>query len=127
MTNTNTWKTPTGKTIVMTTEEVFEREINADGDKVTVKADYISITEVTLDGKKYNGRLTTLQGKPGLDLGVQVVNGKKMIIATPIPADVYQAVWGEHDERLAARTAASIKAESEYQAHRDMMRQTMGY
>lgn len=121
------WKTPTGKTITMTTEEITEREINADGDKVTVKDDYILITEVTLDGKKYRGDLTKHQGKPALDLGTQVVNGKKMLIVTIIPQEIYQAVWGAYDERQTAKIEAEMKEEAEYQKHREAMRKVMGY
>lgn len=43
------------------------------------------------------------------------------------PTDIYQAVWGAYDERQMAKLEASMKAENEYQQHRDKMRKVMGY
>jgi len=111
MEKTYKWKTETGKHIVMTTEEHYNREINADFHLVKVADDHIIITKLLVDNKKYpKASLTKYKGKNALYLGTL----KNRPIYTFLPQEIYQAVWGDYDKRQAQKLHENISMGIEY-------------
>lgn len=118
---TSTFKTAKGANIELITENITSEIINADGHEIEVKADGIKIKEVKVNGESHRGTLTSYQGMKVINYGYQGRN--PLLIA--IPADVYEAVWGEYDKRIAARLAAAAEADRKYEAHYNRVMKAM--
>ena len=122
---TNTWTTARGAKITLATEHITTEELNLDGHKTTVKTDRIDIIEVAINNDKQTANLTTHQGQKVLHCGYKKINGKQHPFMIAIPADVYQAVWGEYDNRMDAKFKAEMDAERKYQEHHNAVKKMM--
>lgn len=110
---TSTFKTARGANIELTTEHITSEIINADGHKVEVKADRIVIKEVKVNGESHMGVLIDYKGQKVIRFGY---NGNNPLLIA-IPADVYEAVWGEYDRRVEENARRNIEADRKYEAN----------
>ena len=125
------WTTKSGKTVAVTMEIETSREINADGDKVTVPCCCDMHTTATVDGQTVGYSINTINAShPAHKLGAVAMCGNLCITQTNY--DAIKAAQLELEstpewQAKVARQEASDKASREYDAHRAMMRKVMGY
>lgn len=130
LTKTIEWTTKTGKPVVVTMTIETSREINADGDKMTVSCCDMHTT-ATVDGQTVGYSINTINAShPAHKLGAVAMCGNLCI--TQANYDAIKAAQTELEstpewQAKVARQAASDKAAKEYDAHRAMMRKVMGY
>jgi hypothetical protein len=124
------WTTKGGKAVVVTLEIQTSREINADGDKVTVSCCDMH-TLATVDGQTVGRHINTINAShPAHKLGAVAVCGNLCI--SQANYDAIKAALTELEstpewQAKMAREAESDKAAKEYDAHRSIMRKVMGY
>ncbi|MCM3699173.1 hypothetical protein [Paenibacillus macerans] len=116
----HTWTTAKGSVIEIHAKHVTETTWKDDWGMTHFKpANHVFIKKVVANDKEYYGQgvyRTTKDGQNFISLGEQVVNGKRTRMFVPLPADINQAVWGEHDRieaSKAERRKAAAKAERE--------------
>ena len=130
LTKTVTWTTKSNKAVVVTMAIETSREINADGDKVTVPCCNMHAT-ATVDGQTVGYSINTITARHPLHkLGAVAMCGNLCI--TQANYDAITAAQTELEstpewQAKVARQEASNKANNEYEAHRAMMRKVMGY
>lgn len=124
------WTTKGGKAVVVTMEIQTSREINADGDKVTVSCCDMHTT-ATVDGQIVGYSINTINAShPAHKLGAVAMCGNLCI--TQVNYDAIKTTQTklkgspEWQAEL-ARQEASCRASEEYDAHRAMMRKVMEY
>jgi hypothetical protein len=110
----NKWATARGAKIELHWKHVTEDNSTTDwGDTLTKKTDWIFIEKVVVNGSAYAGMIkrATVNDMRCLDLGNRTVNGQKMQMCVPLPADVEREVWGAYDERQKAKKTARLEKE----------------
>src|SRR4030042_1085877 len=118
------WTTKSNKAVVVTIEIETSREINADGDKVTVPCCDMHTT-ATLDGQTVGHSINTITAShPAHKLGAVAMCGNLCI--TQANYDAIKAAQTELEstpewQAKVALQEASDKANKEYDAHRAMM------
>jgi hypothetical protein len=130
LTKTITWTTKSNKAVVVTMTIETIKEISADGDKITVSCCDMHTT-ATVDGQTVGYNINTINDNhPAHKLGAVAMCGKLCIAQANYDAiKAAQTALANTPEWLAkvARKEASDKASKEYDAHRAMMRNVMGY
>jgi hypothetical protein len=127
---TITWTTQSGKAVVVAMEIQTSREIDADGDKVTVSCCDMRTT-VTVDDQTVGHSINTINAShPAHKLGAVAMCGNLCI--TQSNYDAIKAAQAELMESpywqvKVARQEASDRVGKEYDAHRSMMCKVMGY
>jgi hypothetical protein len=113
----STWVTPTGTEVELHTEHMTSKEVDADGIKVTVKADEIMIHKVSIKGMLETTRANRIRkdGKLMLSLGNHNVGGKNRDIFVPLSDAVNDKIWGEYDKRQKEQFELSLKADVAYE------------
>jgi hypothetical protein len=122
---TNTWVTAKGAKITLTTEHITSEVVDLDGDKATIATDSIQIDSCTINGQTVNASLWMYQGKQVLNYGTTKINGVTHPLLIAIPAEVYEAVWGEYNRRIESNIKADLAAEYKYQADHDKVLKAM--
>lgn len=130
LTKTITWTTKSNKAVVVTMTIVTNKEINNDGDKVTVSCcDWH--TTATVDGQIVGYVINTINtSHPAHKVGAVAICGNLCITQTNY--DAIKAAQTELEstpewQAKLAKEEASDKAAKEYESHRAMMRKVMGY
>jgi hypothetical protein len=124
------WTTKTGKAAVVMMEIQTSREVNADGDKVTVPCCDMHI-KATVDNKNVGYSINTINSShPAYKLGAVAMCGNLCIMQANY--DAIKAAQMELEstpewQAKIVRQKASDKASEEYDAHRAMMSKVMGY
>jgi hypothetical protein len=130
LTKTITWTTKSNKAVVVTMTIETSKEIDADGDKITVSCCDMHTT-ATVDGQTVGYNINTINANhPAHKLGAVAMCGKLCIAQANYDAiKAAQTELENTPDWLAkvARQEASDKASKEYDAHRAMMRNVMGY
>jgi len=124
------WTTKSGKAVVVTMEIQTSKEINTDGDKVTVPCCNMHTT-ATVDGQTVGYSINSINAShPAHKLGAVAMCGNLCI--TQANYDAIKAAQTELEstpewQAKVARQEASDKVNKECDAHRAMMRKVMGY
>lgn len=112
MTTTITkWVTARGTKIEMHTEHITKEHIGTDdwtGNAITKDVDKIKVSKMNVNGNDFyciGAHRTNDPGFRSIYMGNQVDNGRKVIMYIPLPSDIEKQIWGEWDEREAARKA----------------------
>jgi hypothetical protein len=130
LTKTVTWTTKSNKTAVVTMTIETSKEINADGDKVTVSCCDMHTT-ATVDSQTVGYSINTINANhPAHKLGAVAMCGNLCIAQANY--DAIKAAQTELEntpewQAKVSRQKASDKASKEYDAHRAMMSKVMGY
>lgn len=120
----NKWTTANGASVELHTKHLTTESYTTDWGQEKEKAiDHISIKQVIVNGKSYAGMIgrKTLRDTRVLDLGRNIINGKKTHLYVPIPAEIEQDVWGAYDARQKAKfdkDMALIKSDAEDIKHK---------
>ena len=113
-----TWTTEKGARVEMVVKTVTLQD-TIDGDAAGTTAVKL-IDSLTIDGTAYDAEFGDIKGQDAATFKVG-----RQVGAVILPDDVVEALWGDERRAEAARTERAIKAEADYQAHRDRMRRAM--
>lgn len=103
------WTTTRGGIVELHTQHLTEEKNTNDwGIESFTPIDRIRINKVTLNGKEYNTMIgrKEIQNTSVLDLGRDIIDGKKVQLYVPIPPGIEQDVWGAYDARQKAKREA---------------------
>lgn len=115
------WTTARGAEVELHTQLVTERPWFKDdfGTEHTKKDDAIEIVQVIINGQSFTRshlyKRDTHEGARVINLGTDVVNGKRVTRMVPLPAEVEASVWGEWDARQTVQREAQAKADQSAQ------------
>ena len=124
VTKVSSWTTEKGAKVELHTKHLTSESRTTDwGEILTKNADYIIIEKVIVNNEKVFNTLIsriTREGQNWLNVGEQVLNGKRTNMLVPLPANIELDVWGDYDARQEAksvkRDAREIKRDTEMKA-----------